>query len=434
MSFVELPQEILNVETKEINQSELDLDINDFLNNDVMIVSSGTATGKTRNIAKLCKELKIVTDETEKCENYRILSIVNLITLATEQKHTFNKISKINLYDYQVDINKLIENDGVICINSLYKLNELNKFNPKETILYIDEVNDLIRALTHNNSMETNLIKVYEMLIYLIKNCKKIILSDATINQNTLNLISRREKNNKTLLIKNTNKKFSGVDAIRYYEEIEFLNQMKECINNKKYFLFGCDSCRKITEIYLLLISENRDIESKFKLITSETSYRPQNASEDFVDNYIFYSPSITTGVSFVYDEIQTQFIYITNQPKITPISFYQMSCRTRNMEKLIYYCDTPKSREMEFNSLKEVEDKHKISLNCNNKLLGLSRSTNERDESLIIENTFFKIYCYNEYQDSLFWTDFLQHYENILRNNGFELKSIGKPEKRRRN
>lgn len=426
MSFTALPEEVLNVETKEINQSNLNLEINDFMDNDIIIISSGTATGKTRNIAKLCKDLK-------NSGNYRVLSIVNLITLANEQISTFKKISDIDLYDYQTELNKFGENDGVICINSLYKLNQVEKFNPIETILYIDEVNDLIRALTHNNAMETSLIKVYEYLIYLIKNCKKIILSDATINQNTLNLISRRERKNKTILIKNINKKFAGVDAIRCYEEEQFINEMKECIKNKKYFLFGCDSCRKITEIYLLLVSENKEIETKFKLITSETTFRPTNASIDFLENYIFYSPSITTGVSFVYDEIQTQFIYMTNQPKITPISFYQMSCRTRNMEKLIYYCDEPKPREMRFETLREVEENEKNTLKCNNRLLGLSRATNERDESIIIENTFFKLYCYNEYQDSIFWTDFLKHYQNILEANGFELKTIGKPESKKK-
>ena len=105
------------------------------------------------------------------------------------------------------------------------------------------------------------------------------------------------------------------------------------------------------------------------------------------------------------------------------------MSCRTRNMERLIYYCDEPKAREMKYETLEEVENNNKELLACNNKLLGLCRSTNENDESIIVENTYFKLYCYNEYQDSVFWTGFLQHYENILRNNGFELKTTGKKE-----
>ena len=55
---------------------------------------------------------------------------------------------------------------------------------------------------------------------------------------------------------------------------------------------------------------------------------------------YVFYSPSITTGVSFVYAEMpQTQFIYISGQ-SVNPIGIYQMASRTRNMKELIYHCE----------------------------------------------------------------------------------------------
>ena len=56
--FLELPNEKLNIPVKHINQSKLDLDIKDFYDNDVIVIKSGTATGKTRNIGKLSKDLK----------------------------------------------------------------------------------------------------------------------------------------------------------------------------------------------------------------------------------------------------------------------------------------------------------------------------------------------------------------------------------------
>ena len=145
--FVELPKEKLNITTKNINQPKLDLDIDDFYNNDVILISSGTATGKTRNIAKLSKDLKSKY-------NTNILSIVNLITLSREQRQAFKEESDIDLKDYQKDINDFGNCDGVICINSLYKLMDLDSFDMSNTILYIDEVNDLIRTLTHNDSLD----------------------------------------------------------------------------------------------------------------------------------------------------------------------------------------------------------------------------------------------------------------------------------------
>ena len=63
---------------------------------------------------------------------------------------------------------------------------------------------------------------IYACLIKLIKNAKKIILSDATINQNTLNLLSSRTCNNKTILMKNIHQKYEGINAIKYNDANQF--------------------------------------------------------------------------------------------------------------------------------------------------------------------------------------------------------------------
>ena len=57
-------------------------------------------------------------------------------------------------------------------------------------MVFVDEINDLIETLTHNDGLDSILNKTYTYLINIIKNCKKIILADATINQNTINFIS----------------------------------------------------------------------------------------------------------------------------------------------------------------------------------------------------------------------------------------------------
>ena len=92
-------------------------------------------------------------------------------------------------------------------------------------------------------------------------------------------------------------------------------------------------------------------------MITSETKYKVNDASKQFKDKYVFYSPSITTGVSFVLKDIkQIQFIYISDKPLISPISIYQMSSRTRNLNELNYYCAEIKPIKQDFETLKEIE------------------------------------------------------------------------------
>ena len=52
MDFVNLPIENLDVKTNTINQKKVDIDLKYFLKNDIIIISSGTTTGKTKDVAK----------------------------------------------------------------------------------------------------------------------------------------------------------------------------------------------------------------------------------------------------------------------------------------------------------------------------------------------------------------------------------------------
>ena len=421
MDFVNLPTETLDVKTKTINQKKVDIDLKYFLKNDIIIISSGTATGKTKDVAKKSKDILLHYPD---C---RILSIVNLISLACEQSSTFKEEGTIALNNYQKVDFKLFKNENlVICINSLEKILKLGDDYFSNTILYIDEVNNLIETLTHNKILDSSLNIIYACLIKLIKNAKKIIFTDATINQNTLNLLSSRTSNNKTILIKNVNQKYEGINAIKCNDANNFLQSLKDKIKNKEYFLFGCDICSKITSFYNDLINEFPEQKEDFILITSKTNFYLHDASSQFEDKYVFYSPSITTGVSFVNAEkSQTQFIYISGQ-SVNPIGIYQMASRTRNMKELIYHCEDIAPQKMKCQTQDELEIRYKKMVETNDKILRLSQSINKFDETEIVENTYFKLFCYNEFLADIFKTDFLQHFQNILINNGFNLKEFG--------
>ena len=277
MDFVNLPIETLDVKTKAINQKKVDIDLKYFLKNDIIIISSGTATGKTKDFAKKSKSILLHYPE---C---RILSIVNLISLASEQSSTFKEEGSVELNNYKKVDFKLFKNENlVICINSLEKILKLDDDYFSNIILYIDEVNNLIETLTHNKTLDSCLNIIYACLIKLIKNAKKIILSDATINQNTLNLLLSRTSNNKTVLIKNIHKKYEGINAIKYNDANEFLQSLKTKIRNKEYFLFGCDICSKITSFYSDLINEFPEQQADFILITSKTNFYITDADFQF--------------------------------------------------------------------------------------------------------------------------------------------------------
>ena len=63
--------------------------------------------------------------------------------------------------------------------------------------------------------------------------------------------------------------------------------------------------------------------------------------------------------------------------------------------------------------------------IETNDKILRLSQSINKHDETETVENTYFKLFCYNDFIADIFKTGFLQHFLNILVNNGFGMSEI---------
>ena len=88
----------------------------------------------------------------------------------------------------------------------------------------------------------------------------------------------------------------------------------------------------------------------------------------------------------------QDQFIYISDKTLITPISLYQTSSRTRNMKNLIYFSKQIKSIKPRFKDLKECKKYYKNLISSRNKILNMSKSKTEDDETVIIEKSFFKM------------------------------------------
>lgn len=178
-----------------------------------------------------------------------------------------------------------------------------------------------------------------------------------------------------------------------------------------------------ITLLYTKFIDEFPEQKDKLFLVTSDTKkYR----SEQFASRYTMYSPSIITGVSF-WDEVpQSQFLYITDNPKISPISLMQMSSRTRNMESLHIYIGDVKNQPVKFDSLEALTAKYEKNIICNNMLNKLSMSRNEDDEIVAVRNTFFKIYCYSEYERMVFKSDYINHFIRQIDSCGFKIENIG--------
>jgi len=95
-------------------------------------------------------------------------------------------------------------------------------------------------------------------------------------------------------------------------------------------------------------------------------------------------------------------------------------------MNKLYYYCKEHKEIP-KFNTLLDTHVYYKNIINATDlNLLNICVSIDDNDEEKINENTFFNLFCYDEYVKDTYKTNKLKHFEDILINKGFILSVIG--------
>lgn len=410
------------------NKKQFDKDI--FNNYSTIIIKSTTGTGKTTSVANHCQNM-----------NYKLISIIARISLANQHKDSFKK-KDINLMSYNINDNDKdldIKNDDiVICINSLLKLKNLSIDDIKKTVLYIDEINSFLESLTNNETLNKKLKQINILLMRLIKYSHKVIVSDALISDGVFELLKNRDDTKKIYII-NEYKKFNNVEAYRIKDEKILFDIVKQHILNNEPFLFPSDSCKTISEIYLDCLKYSpEEFKKKLMLITAETKIKVNDATEDFKDKFVFYSPSITYGVDFQPETPQDVFIYIKGH-SILPSGFFQQITRTRNIKRLYYYYDIKIDDNNKddthlyninkplYNNLEEVKEKYRNIINISDdQLYNICINTDINYDEQLIENTFFNLFCYNKYVDDIYNTNKLKHFEQILLNNGFELYEYG--------
>ena len=145
-----------------------------------------------------------------------------------------------------------------------------------------------------------------------------------------------------------------------------------------------------------------------------------KNASEQFKNKLVCFSPSITTGVDFSIDEKQDVFIYLHGQ-SIDPSQAFQQTTRCRNIDKLFYYSES-KSYEPNYKSVEEVKQVYTEFIETSDRLNQVCKTIDDDYDDVMSQNDFFKLYCYNDYTKDTFNTNKTIHYQNILRDAKFTL------------
>ena len=113
----------------------------------------------------------------------------------------------------------------------------------------MDEVNSFLE-LVNNSTLDGKLKLVYSRVVRLIRNAHKVIVSDAVIANNVLQLLRQRSLT-ETVFVRNVFKKLEGKQAHRLRNEKQFQNKLMKCVRDGQYFLFASDSAKIAEKMYL---------------------------------------------------------------------------------------------------------------------------------------------------------------------------------------
>lgn len=391
-----------------------------FEDNDTLIIESGTGTGKSYTFTKYLKWYL------EENPNIRLISIFGKKNLGLQQKKYFNE-AKIETYYYkESDFKNNINKNLLICINSIWKYEVEFTKEAANTILFLDEISIFTTEISHNTTI-TELRRVYSLIKYLIARCHKLYVCQNEITEATLQFIERRIKGNPDVLyVKNTFKQNTDKPAIRYMNVNALIKRMKDDIKDNKYFLFASDSKEKVDRYYKIFTQDVTDETEKNKYVKFTSNINEKFHEDfDFSEKYVFYSPSITTGVDCSLPESQNQYIYITGK-SVDSVTLYQMSQRTRNIKKLYYYCEEIKKKNPEYTDLDDCINKiseRMTQLISSNQFMKMCFCLDENDEIKFTPNSFVKLYCINELLADKYSANLIEEFEKILKTNGFKIR-----------
>jgi len=438
--------------TETRNEKFINLDNFDYMNNRVLLIKSGTGTGKTFNSVKLI-------DKIRKVHHRKILSIVSRKSLAKQHQTNFNNTAeklliKLNYYETMSPDDMNACDELVIQIDSLWKL-DWKKW--RSCILYLDETNSMLDFLLTSTTLRTKRMDVWQTFNFIVKECGYLIGVDADMSDNVLNYFDELQM--PTYLIHNTYMNCVNRPAVHYSDKDKLIVNMKKKMKKGEHFIFCSDSLseQKLIIEYLKQYCEEKNLNCKSDFLVYSSEEGDDNTLINITDNwknrYVFYSPKIVYGLDFN-NKDPIDVFFLGKSTSVNPLQFSQMIARTRNIKKLHYYIQE-RNHTLEFESVSDVKDHYEYMINyydktidkCDNydknydassdaiklnqiksmKYLEIDNRTGE----IVFNNTMFeKLYYQNEYYDHVMRTAMTYHFEEILKQKGYVITQNNKKAK----
>ena len=354
-----------------------------------LIVKSDTGTGKTTATKKYFGRY-----------NVSFTSIVSRISLGQEQHRTFNDFG-LECAFYKDQYMSRQGDNYVTTIDSLFKKCSNPYITWEDYNIYMDEFGSLIKYLFTATTMANKRIFVFLFLLKILERCKKVIMTDADIDDTSFMFI--KHMTNDYYYIKNEFVHNKGVKAIEYTDEEEFKKRLKSL---DKFVV--CTDSKTLADNY-----------GEFLNDPTVEIWTKDYKGEMIMDNHdkLIYSPKITTGLD---SSMKREVFVIMKEESIDPETMLQQIARSRNILRVNFLFTKKKVGIPKYKSLADCEAQLREDEIFARQEFGMTRATPEETE------LFFKINARYKYNQDAHGTNKFGHMLNLLQKRGFDVITKG--------
>ena len=385
----------------------------------IVIIHSGTGTGKSASSIKVMKKIK-----------KQIMSIVSRMCLATEHVNTFKK-NKIIIQSYKevgVDYSKSI----AIQIDSILKYE--NKQDFSDSIVFLDEANSLFDYILNSTTLANKRIRVITILNRILLTAHKIIAADADISDLVLKYFDIYAKQDEVTYIQNPFKHYKNVIAYDYEDEATIINKIVEKIQDGEYFVCCFDTKKQLKEVYETIIKKCKELEifdeSTFIYHASEEGEKVVDVSTQWIRKRVFISPIVLFGLDFTIDTKQDVFVFAKGGT-INPLQMYQQMTRTRAIKNAHFFFNTT-NQKLEFTKLEQIKTHYESNSQLYRKeLMEFIDFEFDKNGMKLINTQFMDLFYISKYFNNIMRSDYKYHFIALLEKNGFKIESVESTKKK---
>jgi len=401
--------DIKNIDVSEQNERYVDLDkvINIGTVKKCIIIKSDTGTGKTTTTFKTFKK-----------NDYKyILSIVTRRSLVNQHIENARKV-KIAMHGYEEEG---VANKKIVCyqLDSIMKfLNDKRREDIDKYVVYMDEINSTLKYLINSSTMERRRIDIFHTLNYIIKNAQLIICSDADISDLVFKYLAEFRTIPDCVFVHNHYKNYNNINAYKCDNINTMIDNIKNKINNNIGFIACFDQLKLLDQVYYEVFDNTKN-ENYLKITSKDDNF---TNTEIWKNKFVFYSPKIIYGNDFVPD-IKTDIFVFSKGGSIDSLQIVQQATRCRVINDLYYYIKV-KPQFLKYKNVNECRDIINQEKKTHYDLLKELNCIeyDEEAKTNIKMNVYSDMFLYNEMVDDLLKSNYLYHFESIIKKKGFNL------------